>query len=68
MRDSSPRKPLSGSSDKLASGSGFFTSEEARGALGLSDAAFAASALRFIKNDKLAHPRRGFYLILRPQD
>ena len=54
--------------EKMASGFGFFTSEEARGALGLSDAAFAASALRLVKKNKLAHPRRGFYLILRPED
>jgi len=53
---------------KLADGAGFFTSEEARGVLGLSEAAFAAAALRLIKKTKLAHPRRGFYLILRPED
>lgn len=53
---------------KLADGAGFFTSEEARGVLGLSEAALAAAALRLIKKTKLAHPRRGFYLILRPED
>ncbi len=53
---------------KLADGAAFFTREEARGALGLSEVAFAAAALRLIKKTKLAHPRRGFYLILRPED
>lgn len=54
--------------EKLANGSGFSTSQEAKGALGLPDAAFAASALRLIKKGKLAHPFRGLYLILRPED
>ena len=53
---------------KLAGGVGFFTSEEARGVLGVSETAFTAAALRLIKKTKLAHPRRGFYLILRPED
>lgn len=53
---------------KLTDGVGFFTREEARAALGLSEAAFAAAALRLIRKTKLAHPRRGFYLILRPED
>jgi predicted transcriptional regulator of viral defense system len=53
---------------KLADGASFFTSEEARGVLGLSEGAFTAAALRLIKKAKLAHPRRGFYLILRPED
>lgn len=53
---------------KLADGFGFFTSEEARRALDVSEEAFAASALRLVKKAKLAHPRRGFYLILRPED
>ncbi len=53
---------------KLADGTSFFTSEEARAALGAGESAFAASALRLVKKAKLAHPRRGFYLILRPED
>lgn len=53
---------------KLADGAGFLTREEATKALGLSEAAFAAAAQRLIKKAKLAHPRRGFYLILRPED
>lgn len=53
---------------KLADGLAFFTSEEARQALGVSEAAFSAAATRLIKKTKLAHPRRGFYLILRPED
>lgn len=52
----------------LANGRGFFTREEARQSLGVSEEAFAASALRLINKAKLAHPRRGFYLILRPED
>lgn len=53
---------------KLANGAGFFTAEEARRALGIGEAAFTASAMRLVKKTKLAHPRRGFYLILRPED
>ena len=53
---------------KLADGLGFFTGAEARRVLGVSEAAFTAAATRLIKKAKLAHPRRGFYLILRPED
>lgn len=53
---------------QLANGRGFFTREEARQALDVSDGAFSASATRLIKKAKLANPRHGFYLILRPED
>lgn len=53
---------------KLADGFGFFTREEAKEAIGLGTAAFAASAQRLVRKGKLAHPRQGFYLILRPED
>ena len=42
--------------------------EEALASLGLSPEAFIASAARLIKKRRLASPRRGFYLILRPED
>jgi predicted transcriptional regulator of viral defense system len=53
---------------KLADGLSVFTGEEARRTLNVSEEALAAAALRLVKKDKLAHPRRGFYLILRPED
>lgn len=37
-------------------------------ALGLSSAAFIATASRLAKKHRLVSPRRGFYLILRPED
>ena len=36
--------------------------------LGLSSAAFIAAASRLVKKHRLASPRRGFYLVLRPED
>lgn len=53
---------------KLANGFGYFISEEAKAAVGFGVDAFAASAQRLVRKGKLAHPRRGFYLILRPED
>lgn len=52
----------------LSRGRACFSREEARAALGLSSAAFTAAARRLVGKRRLASPRRGFYLILRPED
>lgn len=45
-----------------------FSREEALQALALSEAAWSAAVTRLVKKQRLASPRRGFYLILRPED
>lgn len=52
----------------LSQGRGYFSREEVLVALGISTQAFIAAAGRLIKKQRLASPRRGFYLILRPED
>ena len=52
----------------LSLGRAYFCREEALEALGLNSAAFIAAAGRLVKKHRLASPRRGFYLILRPED
>ena len=52
----------------LSRGQAYFSREEALEALGLSAEAFIAAAGRLTKKQRLASPRRGFYLILRPED
>lgn len=52
----------------LSRGRAYFSREEALEALGLSAEAFIAAASRLAKKQRLASPRRGFYLILRPED
>lgn len=52
----------------LSHGRAYFSREEALEALGLSSTAFIAAAGRLAKKHRLASPRRGFYLILRPED
>ena len=52
----------------LSHGKAYFSREEALASLGLSAGAFIAAAGRLIKKHRLACPRRGFYLILRPED
>ena len=52
----------------LSRGRACFSREEAMEALGLSSAAFTAAARRLARKHRLASPRRGFYLILRPED
>lgn len=54
--------------DQLSRGRAYFTREEARVALGLTAEAFLAAAGRLARKQRLASPRRGFYLILRPED
>ena len=52
----------------LSRGKAYFSREEALASLGLRAEAFIAAAARLIKKHRLACPRRGFYLILRPED
>lgn len=54
--------------DLLSHGRAWFSREEALDALGLGAKAFVAAASRLAKKRRLASPRRGFYLILRPED
>jgi predicted transcriptional regulator of viral defense system len=54
--------------DRLAHGRTYFTREEALATLGIQPPTLAASITRMIKRRKLANPRHGFYLILRPED
>lgn len=52
----------------LARGRACFSKDEAVAALGLSSEAFTAAVGRLARQHRLASPRRGFYLILRPED
>lgn len=54
--------------EHLAQGRAYFTREEAQVTLGLSSHALSVALMRQVKKNHLAHPRRGFYLILRPED
>ena len=54
--------------DLLARGRACFSRDEALAALGLKPSALAAAITRSIKKRRLANPRHGFYLILRPED
>lgn len=52
----------------LSHGRGYFSRAEGIRALGLSTESFSAAATRLIKKKRLASPRHGFFLILRPED
>jgi predicted transcriptional regulator of viral defense system len=54
--------------DCLARGRSYFVGDEARSALGVSQRNFAAAVTRLINKERLANPRHGFFLILRPED
>lgn len=54
--------------DRLAHGRSYFSREEALRALSLSPRNFAAAATRLINKERLANPRHGFFLVLRPED
>jgi predicted transcriptional regulator of viral defense system len=54
--------------ERLAHGRGYFMGEEARSALAVSQRNFAAAVTRLINKGRLANPRHGFFLILRPED
>ena len=53
--------------ERLGRGRAYVTKAEAQRALGLSATAFTGSAARLIRQRHLARPKRGFYLILRPE-
>ncbi len=54
--------------DRLAQGRAYFSREDAMTALGSSPAALAMALTRQVAKGRLASPRQGFYLILRPED
>lgn len=54
--------------DRLAHGRAYFSREEVVAALDLKSNTLTASLTRLIKKRRLANPRQGFYLILRPED
>jgi len=54
--------------EQLARGRACFSREEALAALGMSPDAFVAAAARLARKRRLVNPRRGFYLILRPEE
>jgi predicted transcriptional regulator of viral defense system len=54
--------------DCLRRGRAYFAREEVSSALALEPDALSAAITRLIKRGRLASPRHGFYLILRPED
>lgn len=54
--------------EQLSRGRAWFSREEGLRALGSSPQAFMAAAGRLARKQKLASPRQGFFLILRPED
>ena len=54
--------------EQLARGRSYFSKDEAVKALGVKANAFTAAATRSAKKCRIVSPRRGFYLILRPED
>ena len=54
--------------DRLAHGRAYFLREEAQATLGLSSEALSMALMRQAGKNRLASPRHGFYLILRPED
>lgn len=54
--------------DRLAYGRAYFSREDVVAALDLKPGTLTASLTRLIKKRRLANPRQGFYLILRPED
>ena len=52
----------------LAHGRAYFSREVALAALDLTPEALAAAITRLVKKRRLANPRHGFYLVLRPED
>jgi predicted transcriptional regulator of viral defense system len=54
--------------DLLARGRAYFSREDARRALDASPHSLTAALSRLIAKQRLANPRHGFYLILRPED
>ena len=53
---------------RLVQGRAYFSRADAESALTLKETSLSAAITRLIKKSKLANPRHGFYLILRPED
>jgi len=53
---------------QLARGRAYFSRKQALDALGLAPETLAVAVSRLIRKRRLANPRHGFYLILRPED
>ncbi len=54
--------------DRLLHGRAHFAREEALAAVDLKPESLTAAITRLVKKQRLANPRHGFYLILRPED
>ena len=54
--------------DRLVHGRAYFDRDEARAAINLNPESLTAAITRLVKKQRLANPRHGFYLILRPED
>ena len=54
--------------DRLLHGRAYFDRDEAVAAIGLNPESLTAAITRLVKKQRLANPRHGFYLILRPED
>jgi len=54
--------------DLLRHGRAYFFRDDVAAALGLKPLVLAAAITRAINNHRLANPKHGFYLILRPED
>src|SRR5215204_5713602 len=54
--------------DQLKRGRAYFSREKALSALASTPVALSAALTRQIKKGRLANPRQGFYLVLRPED
>lgn len=52
----------------MARGRSWFAKDEAQAALGLTSSALGAALARARRKGRLANPRHGFYLVLRPED
>jgi predicted transcriptional regulator of viral defense system len=54
--------------ERLIQGRATFSREEADSALGLKKETLTAALVRLVNRERLASPRKGFFLILRPED
>jgi predicted transcriptional regulator of viral defense system len=54
--------------NQLLNGRAYFSREDVQNSLGLKPEALAAALTRLVKKRRLANPRHGFYLVLRPED
>ena len=54
--------------DRLLHGRAYFDREEVLAAVDLKPEGLTAAITRLAKKHRLANPRHGFYLILRPED